>query len=211
MTFRFPRGGQRMTSRGKVRNTTSPWLRGLGAALLALTPARAFAQSVAPAPAEPKVIELGSQTNPPPDILDGTLSGLGDEEDNDAQKSSWLRFPSPIQPWLDFKQNVLLQQYGLLIGGSEGILGQYYSNSLTNQQDAVGQKFTLNVGQQFLWRGTPQALWIEGVIEDRGPVGTEFAPLQAGLMTGSSTATASTWGNFDLGVTQALSAPKPVR
>ena len=36
------------------------------------------------------------------------------------------------------------------------------------------------------------------VIEDRGPVGTEFAPLQAGLRTGSS----FHWGDFNLGVTQ---------
>src|SRR5271170_3144327 len=185
-----------MTSRGKLRGSALPWLRGLGAALLALTPACAFAQNVPPAPAAPAQAQppevFGSITNPPPDLLDGTLSGLGDEEDNDAPKSSWLRFPSPIQPWLDFKQGVLLQQYGLLIGGSEGILGQSYSNSLTNTHDAVGQKFTLNIGQQLLWRGTPQALWIEAVIEDRGPVGTQLAPLQAGLRTGSSTATAPT-------------------
>jgi porin len=170
--------------------------------LLGLTCRAALAQSVAPVPAQSTTTVLGSQTNPPPDLLDGTLSGLGDEEDNDAPKSSWLRFPSPLQPWLDFKQNVLLQQYGLLIGGSEGILGQAYSNSLTGNHDSVGQKFTLNVGQQLLWRGTPEALWIEGVFEDRGPVGTEFAPLQAGLRTGSSTATAPTYGDFGLGVTQ---------
>jgi porin len=191
-----------MTSRGKLRESALPRLRGLGAALLALAPAWAFAQSVPPAPAQPKMMVLGSETEPPPDLLDGTLSGLGDEEDNDAAKSSWLRFPSPIQPWLDFKQSVLLQQYGLLIGGSEGIIGQSYSNSLTDTHDAVGQKFTLNIGQQVLWRGTPQALWIEAVIEDRGPVGTQLAPLQAGLRTGSSTATAPTWGDFNLGVTQ---------
>src|SRR5271170_6412417 len=174
-----------MTSRGRLRGSAF-------AALLALTPAWAVAQSAATAPAQPKMMVLGSETEPPPDLLDGTLSGLGDEEDNDAAKSSWLRFPSPIQPWLDFKQGVLLQQYGLLIGGSEGIIGQSYSNSLTDTHDAVGQKFTLNIGQQLLWRGTPQALWIEAVIEDRGPVGTQLAPLQAGLRTGSSTATAPT-------------------
>ena len=135
-------------------------------------------------------------------MLDGTLSGLGDEIEDDAPKSSWLQFPSPLQPWLDFKQQVLLQQYGFMIGGSEGVLGQDYSNSLTNQHDSVGQKFTLNLAQQLLWRGTPNAFWIDAVIEDRGPVGTTFAPLQAGLQTGSSTATAPTWGNFNLGVTQ---------
>ena len=117
-----------------------------------------------------------------------------------TQEIVW-RFPSPLQPWLDFKQG-LQQTYGLSIGGSEGILGQDYSNSLTDNHNAVGQKFTLNVGQQILFRGTPDVMTVEAVIEDRGPVGTEFAPLQAGLRTGSSTATAPTWGDFNLGVTQ---------
>jgi hypothetical protein len=127
--------------------------------------------------------------DPPPDLLDGTLSGIGDEEENDEPKSGFLRFPSPLQPWLDFKQGVQ-QAYGFSIGGSEGMLGQLYSNSLTDNHNAVGQKFTLNVGQQILFRGTPDVMTVEAVIEDRGPVGTEFAPLQAGLRTGSSTATA---------------------
>jgi|HubBroStandDraft_1064217.scaffolds.fasta_scaffold28793_1 porin len=180
-------------------------LAGVCALGLGLAPALAFAQYAPPPPEPPKVIDLGSVTDPPPDLLDGTLSGLGDELDNENTEengSSWLRFASPMQPWLDFKQNVLLQQYGLMIGGSEGILGQDFSNSLTNNHSAVGQKFTMNVGQQLLWKGTPEALWIEMVVEDRSPVGTEFAPLQAGLRTGSSTATAPTWGDFNLGVTQ---------
>ena len=147
------------------------------------------------------VILPSYNSEPPPDLLDGTLSGIGDEEENDEPKQSFLRFPSPLQPWLDFKQGVQ-QEYGFSIGGSEGMLGQLYSNSLTDNHNAVGQKFTLNVGQQILFRGTPDVMTVEAVIEDRGPVGTEFAPLQAGLRTGSSTATASTWGDFNLGVTQ---------
>jgi porin len=202
MRFEFLRRGSRMGVGYRTREISGPFALSLAAFLIALIPASTFAQSVAPAPVLPTLPVPSSITEPPPNILDGTLSGLGDELENDQPKSSWLRFPSALQPWLDFKQEVLLQQYGLLIGGSEGILGQDYSNSLTNTHDAVGQKFTLNVGQQLLWQGTPQALWIEAVIEDRGPVGTEFAPLQAGLRTGSSTATAPTWGDFDLGVTQ---------
>ena len=180
-------------------------LAGVCALGLGFAPALAFAQYAPPPPEQPKVIDLGSMTDPPPDLLDGTLSGLGDELDNENTEengSSWLRFASPMQPWLDFKQNVLLQQYGLMIGGSEGNPRAGYSNSLTNDHGAVGQKFTLNAAQQLLWKGTPEALWIDMVVEDRGPVGTEFAPLQAGLRTGSSTATAPTWGEFNLGVTQ---------
>ena len=94
-------------------------------------------------------------SQPPPDLLDGTLSGIGDEEENDEPELSFLRFPSPLQPWLDFKQGVQ-QEYGFSIGGSEGMLGQLYSNSLTDNHNAVGQKFTLNVGQQILFRGTPE-------------------------------------------------------
>ena len=197
-------GGDRMGAEGYSERRGRLGSAGVGILVLlfALTPSAALAQSVAPAPALPALPVPGSITEPPPDLLDGTLSGLGDELEDDSPKSSWLRFPSPLQPWLDFKQQVLLQQYGFLIGGSEGFLGQDYSNSLTNDHNSVGQKFTLNVGQQLLWRGTPQALWIEMVVEDRGPVGTEFAPLQAGLRTGTSTVTAATWGDFNLGVTQ---------
>src|ERR1700676_530600 len=132
---------------------------GVAALLVFFTPAPASAQSVAPAMALPSLPVPGSITEPPPDLLDGTLSGLGDELDDDSPKSSCFRFPSFLDPWLAWKQQ-LLQNYGLLIGGSEGILGQEYSNSLTNDHNAVGQKFTLNAGQQLLWRGTPQALWI---------------------------------------------------
>jgi porin len=157
---------------------------------------------IAPGASDSLVILPSYNPDTPPDLLDGTLSGIGDEEENDEQKRGFLRFPDPLQPWLEFKQNVLQQDYGFSIGGSEGILGQDFSNSLTNNHYAVGQKFTLNVGQQILFRGTPDVMTIEAVIEDRGPVGTEFAPLQGGLRTGSSTATASTWGDFNLGVTQ---------
>jgi hypothetical protein len=156
---------------------------------------------VPPGSAGSLVILPSYNSDPPPDLLDGTLSGIGDEEEDDEPKKSFLRFPSPLQPWLDFKQ-WLQQTYGFSIGGSEGILGQDYSNSLTDNHNSVGQKFTLNVGQQILFRGTPDVMTVEAVIEDRGPVGTEFAPLQAGLRTGSSTATAPTWGDFNLGVTQ---------
>jgi hypothetical protein len=80
----------------RTRKTPGSLARALAAFLFALTPAWASAQSVAPALALPVP---GSITEPPPDLLDGTLSGLGDEEDDDAPKSSWLRFPSALQPY----------------------------------------------------------------------------------------------------------------
>jgi porin len=168
-----------------------------------LTPKAAFSQfGGLPQPAQ----AANSAASPtaaytPPDLLDGTLSGLGDEEDNESPKSSFFRFPTALDPWFALKMQ-LRENYGLLIGGSEGVLGQNYSNTLAGEPDSVGQKFTLNLGQQLLFRGRSEALWFEAVIEDRGPLGTSLAPLQAGLLTGSSTATAPTWGDFDLGVTQ---------
>ncbi len=71
---------------------------GVSVFLLALINNAALAQSVAPAPALPALSVPGSITEPPPDLLDGTLSGLGDELDDDSPKSSWLRFPSALQP-----------------------------------------------------------------------------------------------------------------
>jgi porin len=136
-----------------------------------------------------------------PDLLDGTLSGLGDYEADELPTQPWLRAPTALAPWFAFKKE-LLQNYGLAISGSYGVLGQNYSSSLTGQDNSVGGKFTLNVGYQLFNRGTPDALWLETVVEDRRPLGTDFAPLQAGLQTGSATATAPTWGDFPLGVTQ---------
>jgi porin len=135
-----------------------------------------------------------------PDILDGSLSGKGDLEADEAELAG-LPPATPLQPWLDFKKK-LLQQYGLAIAGSYGVLWQNYSSSLVGQDNSVGGKFTLNAGYALLNRGTPDTLWLESVIEDRRPLGTELAPLQAGLATGSAVATAPTWGQFDLGVTQ---------
>ena len=71
------------------------------------------------------------------------------------------------------------------------------------ERDSVGQKFTLNFSRDMLRRGTPEALTFDLVVEDRGPIGTENPPLQAGLAAGSIVPTAATWGDFDLGITQA--------
>lgn len=137
-----------------------------------------------------------------PDLLDGTLSVEGDIEDDEIPKASWFRFQTTLTPWLEFKQN-LQQNYGITIGGSYGVLGQNYSQSLIDQDNAVGGKFTLNVAAQLLNQGQPDALSFDIAIEDRRPIGTDEPPLWAGIFAGSATATAATWGEFDLGVTQA--------
>jgi porin len=173
------------------------------ALLLALMPSVASSQTAGASQGTQTANSTASPTVPyvAPDILDGSLSGLGDELDDESPKSSYFRFPSMLDPWFALKQR-LRQKYGFVFGGSWGVLGQDYSNTLIGEHNSVGQKFTLNLGQQLLFRGTPDALWIEAVFEDRGPLGTNLAPLQAGLATGSSTATAPTWGDFNFGLTQ---------
>ncbi len=136
-----------------------------------------------------------------PDLLDGTLSGKGDLEDDEKPKQAPFRFPTLLQPWLNFKEG-LADRYGLHLGGSYGVLWQNYSTSLIDQDDAVGSKFTFNLSWELINRRSPNALWYELVVEDRGPLGTELPPLQAGFGTGSIVPTAATWGEFDLGVTQ---------
>jgi carbohydrate-selective porin OprB len=71
------------------------------------------------------------------------------------------------------------------------------------QRDAVGQKFTINFSREMIRRGTPEALSFDLVVEDRGPMGTDNPPLQAGVAAGSIVPTAATWGDFNLGITQA--------
>jgi porin len=138
-----------------------------------------------------------------PLLLDGTLSGDGDLKEDNAPHSGLFRFPSVMEPWDAFKANVQ-ERTGIGFGGSWGVLYQNYSETPPGaERDAVGQKFTLNLSREMLRRGTPDALSFDLVIEDRGPIGTDNPPLQAGLLTGSIVPTAATWGDFDLGITQA--------
>jgi porin len=166
---------------------------------LMLTPTKAFSASAGPSSSSSSA-QSGTEEEHP-DLLDGTLSGKGDIDEEEVPKQGWIRPTTVLQPWLAYKTE-LLEKYGLAIAGSWGVLGQNYSSSLVGQDNSVGSKFTLNVGYALLNRGTPDTLWLESVFEDRRPLGTDLAPLQAGLATGSATATAPTWGQFDLGVTQ---------
>ncbi len=141
-----------------------------------------------------------------PLLLDGTLSGDGDLKEDNAPHSGLLRFPSVMDPWDAFKADVRAKT-GISFGGSWGVLYQNYSELSPflggTEHDSVGQKFTLNLSRE-MWRaGTPDALSFDLVVEDRGAIGTDNPPLQAGLLTGSIVPTAATWGDFDLGITQA--------
>jgi hypothetical protein len=135
-----------------------------------------------------------------PNLLDTTLSVEGDMAP-DGPRTSRLRRDTLLEPWFAWKQG-FQQRTGLAISGSYGVLWQNYSSSLVDEEDAVGGKFTLNLAQTLLNRGQPNALTLDVAIEDRRPLGTEFAPLQAGLRSGSAVPPAATWGEFDLGITQ---------
>jgi hypothetical protein len=149
---------------------------------------------------------------PYPLLLDGTLSGAGDLKEDNAPHSGRFRFPTLLEPWDGFKASVQ-ERTGITFGGSWGVLYQTYSDPaavdlttgaiVPGDSDSVGQKFTLNFSRDMLRRGTPEALAFDLVIEDRGPIGTDSPPLQAGFDAGSIVPTAATWGDFDLGITQA--------
>src|SRR5262245_4410485 len=80
-----------------------------------------------------------------PNLLDGTLSGKGDQEETDTLRRGWLRFPTLLGPWFSLKQQ-WRRDYGLTIGGSYGLLWQNYSESVVGEDNAVGGKFAFNVG-----------------------------------------------------------------
>lgn len=141
-----------------------------------------------------------------PLLLDGTLSGGGDLKEDNAPHSGLFRFDSVMGPWDAFKDDVR-ERTGITFGGSWGVLYQNYSELSPflggTERDSVGQKFTLNLSKDIANAGQPDALTFDLVIEDRGPIGTDNPPLQAGLLTGSIVPTAATWGDFGLGITQA--------
>lgn len=172
------------------------WIRSLFRALAVsalLAPAAAVAQSAT---------DTAYPDEKYPDLLDGTLSAEGDLEDDQAPKAPLFRFPTLLAPWFAFKED-FRQATGISFGGSYGVLWQNYSDSLVGQENAVGGKFTLNMSVDLFNRGQPDALTFDMAVEDRRPLGTDMPPLWAGFGAGSITATAATWGEFDLGITQA--------
>ena len=166
---------------------------GLMAGLL-FSSAPASAQSPEPEP----VFEDGQY----PDLLDGTLSAEGDLEDDEAPRSAHFRFPTSLGPWLAFKEAVQ-ESTGITFGGSYGVLWQNYQDSFLGEENSVGGKFAMNFSKDLLFRGMPNALTFDMAVEARHAIGTDQPPLWAGLAAGSATATAATWGEFDLGITQA--------
>lgn len=167
------------------------------ALLLPLWAADASAQEVAgPDQAAPMVLY--------PPLLEGTLSADGDQKaaDEEATRSPFPR-DSVLEPWFAYKQR-LQQRTGLTIGGSWGLLYQNYSSSRVDEHQSTGSKFTLNLAYDLFRRNSPEALTFAMAVEDRRPVfGSDLAPLFAGFAAGSATPTAATWGDFDIGVTQA--------
>jgi len=160
-----------------------------------------FGIALAIAPSLPAMAQSAEDDGEYPDLLDGTLSGQGDLEDDEKPHSSFLRLPTALEGWFAWKAQIA-QDYGLSFGGSYGVLGQHYTDSLIGEEDSVGGKFAFNLSYEAFNRGDPDAFIIDMVIEDRGPIGTEEPPLWAGLGTGSIVPTAATWGEFNLGVTQ---------
>jgi porin len=138
----------------------------------------------------------------PPDLLDGSLSVLGDLMEDEAPQTSFFRRPTAFEPWFAWKQR-LREETGLNFGGSWGVLWQNFSTSAIDQRNAFGSKLTLNFSYDLLNRGARNALSLDVAVEDRRALGPELPPLQAGIGAGSIVPTAATWGQFDLGVTQA--------
>jgi len=165
--------------------------------VLAAEPAAVPAASVSDAAAP-------SESDKPrfPNLLDSTLTPGGELEEEEAPKSSLFRRPTELEPWFDWKRQ-FRKDYGLNIGGSMMVLWQNYSSSRIGQDNAVGGKFTLNLSYDLLNRGSPNALSFDMAVEQRGPLGTDLPPLQAGIGAGSLIPTAATYGQFGMGITQA--------
>ena len=160
---------------------------------------KAGAQAAPPTPA-PAAAEEEKLKHP--DILDLTLSIEGELEADETPRSTHLS-PQPSLPgWFGWKQRFEART-GITFGGSYGVSWQNYSTSAFGDRDAVGHKFTFNASAALVNRGKPNALDLDVAIEDRRPLGTDFAPLEGGVRAGSGVPTAATWGDFSLGVTQA--------
>lgn len=137
-----------------------------------------------------------------PSLIDGALGATGDLAEDEVPRSTLVN-PTPSLPrWFAMKKR-FEDRTGISFGGSYGVLVQGFSQSRFAEDIAFGHKFTFNASAALANKGKPNALTFDMVIEDRRPLGTDFAPLQAGFLAGSGVPTAATWGNFDLGITQA--------
>ena len=134
-----------------------------------------------------------------PDLLDGTLSALGDLEEEYAPHTSFLG--NALESWFAWKESVQ-EKHGFGFAVSWGVLWQNYTNSLIAQPNAVGSKVTINLSYDLFNHNKPSAFSIDMAVEDRRPLGTNLPPLQAGIGAGSAVPTAATFGQFDIGITQ---------
>lgn len=134
-----------------------------------------------------------------PDLLDGSLSALGDLEDDYSETTS--RLQSGLQSWFAWKRR-LKQEHGFGFSASWGVLWQNYTNSAIAQPNAVGSKVTINLSYDLFKHNEPGAFSVDMAVEDRRALGTALPPLQAGIGAGSIVPTAASWGQFDIGITQ---------
>lgn len=139
------------------------------------------------------------ETQYPPNLLDGSLSALGDLEDDYSETTSRLR--SGLESWFAWKRR-LAEEHGFGFSASWGVLWQNYTNSRIAQPNAVGSKVTINLFYDLFKHNEPDAFSVDMAVEDRRPLGTDRPPLQGGIGAGSLVPTAASWGQFDIGVTQ---------
>lgn len=135
-----------------------------------------------------------------PDLLDGTLSAKGELEADEAETEA----AAPSNPLLAAKKS-FEERSGITFGMAGTVLYQNYSNPtlLGNYFQSVGGKFAFDLNAPLANRDKPNALTFDMAVEARGPLASDFPPLQAGVLAGSGVPTAATFGQFDLGITQA--------
>ena len=185
------------TQRGQSRNFGFMLI-----ATLLLVPAMSLATPPDPASAtEPTLADIADE-EPYPDLLDTSMTVLGDLQEDTAVPTGRFRRSSALDDWFAWK-NRFRERSGLTMGGSWMVLGQNYSSTRIDEYNSVGSKLTLNFAYALFNRGQANAVSLEVAVEDRRPLGTELAPLHAGLGTGSIVPTAATYGDFSMGVTQA--------
>lgn len=136
-----------------------------------------------------------------PDLLDGSLSALGDLEGDYSSEKEKSRFAIGLENYFAWKQR-LADESGFAFSASWGVLGQNFTNGAGPQPNAVGSKVTINLAYDLFKHNEPNAFSIDMAVEDRRAIGTVLPPLQAGFAAGSIVPTAATWGQFDLGITQ---------
>ena len=162
-----------------------------------------LAQDIGPAAEYETVVAADTDQSPNFPLRRGPASPEVRIQESEAneQAAGFLRRETMLGPWFDYKRK-LRDEKGIGFGGGATLLYQNYSDSLVDENDALGSKIDLNGVYELFRRGTDEVGTFNISLESRNRVLTDLSPAEAGAASGALNPTAVTYSNDELGIKQ---------